>query len=150
MCSSTPSQHESPSTLSISSSTSFPLHHSLTGNVDSQQDRQHIEVACQTNLICITDLQWDNQALRSEIAILRGTEASITPDIFVNNPKRLKFYTGLPNWTIFNAVMTLVCPLLLKLPNRKLSTFVMLVIFFMRIRIHLYEEDIGHRFNIHH
>ena len=61
----------------------------------------------------------------------------------------LKFHTGLTNWTIFNAIMILVSSSLLQLPNSKLSTFDMVAIFFLRIRLNLYEEDIGYRFQFH-
>ena len=64
--------------------------------------------------------------------------------------KVLKYYTGLPNRTVFNAVMTLILPSLTSTSNSKLSTFEMVVLFFMRIRLNLHEEDIGYRFGIHH
>ena len=67
----------------------------------------------------------------------------------MNNPELLKLYTGLPNWTIFLCLMTLVSPSLPKMPNSKLNTFEMLAIFFMRIRLNLYEEDITYRFDVH-
>ena len=41
--------------------------------------------------------------------------------------------------------MTLVSPSLPKMPNSKLNTFEMLAIFFMRIRLNLYKEDIAIR-----
>ena len=52
---------------------------------------------------CITDLERDNQSLRSEIAMLKCTKATITPEVYINNSELLKFYTGLPNWTIVDA-----------------------------------------------
>ena len=35
------------------------------------------------------------------------------------------------------------------MPNTKLNTFEMLAVFFMRIRLNLYEEDIAYRFDVH-
>ena len=80
--------------------------------------------------------------------MLKCTKSTITPEVYMNNPELLKFYTGLPNWTYFDAVMTLVSPSLPKMPNSKLNTFEMLAIFF--IRLNLYEEDITYRFDVHH
>ena len=73
----------------------------------------------------------------------------ITPEAFMNNSELFNFYTGLLNWTIFNTVMTLASPSLPKMPNSKLSTFEMLALFFMRVKLYLYEEDIGYRFEVH-
>ena len=52
----------------------------------------------------------------------------------------LAYLTGL-----INAVMTLAFPSLPKMSNGKLSSFEMLALIFMRIRLH-YEDDIGYRF----
>ena len=73
----------------------------------------------------------------------------ITDELFRDNGGILKFYTGLPNWIVFNAVMTLVSPCFPQMPNGKLSVFQMVVMFFMKIHLNLYDEDIGHRFSVH-
>jgi len=67
----------------------------------------------------------------------------------MGNDDVVKFYTGLPNWTIFNAVLTLVSPSLPVTPLSKVTTFQMVVMFFMKIRLNLYDEDIGYRFSVH-
>ena len=152
MCAGTPSQSDhSHHPLSIPSSSAdiLPLNQSSAEELESQQDQGQVEVSSQTDLVSITDLERDNQSLRSEIAMLKCTKATITPEVYVNNPEILKFYTGLPNWTIFYAVMALVSPSPPKMPNSQLNTIEMLAIFFMRIRLNVYEEDIAYRFDVH-
>ena len=73
----------------------------------------------------------------------------ITDELFKDNEGIMKFYTGLPNWTFFNAVPTFVSPCFPRIANGKLSVFQMVVMFFMKIRLNLYDEDIGHRFGVH-
>ena len=77
---------------------------------------------------------------------LKNDKSIITPECFKDNEGMLKY---LPNWTIFSAVMTLRSPSLPKMSNSKLSTFEIIVMFFMKVRLNLYEGDIGYRFNVH-
>ena len=95
-------------------------------------------------------LRLDNQKLRDENVKLRSQlTTTITPQLFENNEDILQFYTGLPNWTVFKAILNLVVTSLPTMPNSKLSLFEIVIMFFMRIRLNLYEEDIGYRFGVH-
>lgn len=96
-------------------------------------------------------LRMDNQVLREENLKLRSqvVTTGFTPHLFENNESVLKFYTALPNWTVFKAIFDLVLPSLPTMPNSKLSPFEVTVMFFMRIRLNLVEEDIGYRFGVH-
>ena len=67
----------------------------------------------------------------------------------MENDDIVKFHTGLPNCTIFNAVLTLVSPSLPVTSLSKVTTFQMVVMFFMKIWLNLYEEDIVYQFGVH-
>ena len=95
------------------------------------------EVACQT-VLNIESLEQDNKILRSEVKLLEQRTHKITADLFKNYPDMLKFYTGLPNWTVFSAIFALVSPSLQQLPNSKLSTFEMVAVFFLKDCLNLY------------
>ena len=95
-------------------------------------------------------LRLDNQKLREENVKLRSqVTTAFTPQLFEDNKNILQFYTGLPNWTVFKAVLDLVVASLPRMPNSKLSPFEIIVMFFMKIRLYLVEEDIGYRFGVH-
>ena len=98
----------------------------------------------------IKSLQLDNQSLRDEVTELKSRHAPVfTMELFENNQDVLKFYTALPNWIIFKAVFDLVSPSLPTSPNSKLSTFQMIIMFLMKLRLNLFDEDIGYRFSAH-
>lgn len=61
----------------------------------------------------------------------------------------LKFFTGIPTWVIFNGLLSLVNSSLPPTPRSKLSTFEMVVMFFMKIRLNLYDDDLAYRFSVH-
>ena len=128
MCASptSPSEYHSLHSISSDTSSSLPLHGSLTENEDSLDGKQ-VEVSYQTDLVSVTYLERDNQCLRSEVPILKCSKGSITSEAFMNNSELLKMLHRLPNWKIFNADMNLA--LLPKMPNSKLSTFEMLALF---------------------
>ena len=73
----------------------------------------------------------------------------LTADLFKKNDEMVKFYTGLPNWSVFDAVTMLITPCFPSSKNCKLSIFQKIVMFFMKICLNLYDEDIGHRFGVH-
>ena len=94
-------------------------------------------------------LRLDNQNLRDELTGLKSRKNILTIELFRNNQDVLQFYTALPNWTIFKAVFDLVSPSLPVSPNSKLSTFQMITMFLMKLRLNLFDEDIGYRFSVH-
>ena len=82
----------------------------------------HNEASCQTDSGYINFLEGDNVALRSELQALKMNSSNeITDELFRDNEGIVKFYTGLPNWIVFNAVMTLISPCFSQMPNSKLS-----------------------------
>lgn len=97
----------------------------------------------------IISLQLDNQNLRDEVIKLKSHAQVLTMELFESNQDVLQFYTALPNWIAFKAVLYLVAPSLPTSPNSKLTTFQMMVMFLMKLRLNLFDEDIGYRFCVH-
>ena len=93
----------------------------------------------------------DNQAMRSEVRNWKSLNAQLTlsPDILKDNPQLLKFYTGIPEWTIFMALLNLLYPAIPDTPTCKLSKFSMVLMFLMKVRLNLFEEDLAFRFGVH-
>lgn len=132
----------------------------LALNCDGGDERSEVPgIACQTDKTgaaidtlenLLKSLQEDNMSLRSElISLKKPTNAtSISPEVFQNSKDIIKFYTGLPNWSVFNALMTLISPALPPMPNSKLSRFTSVVMFLMKLRLNLYDEDLAFRFGV--
>lgn len=96
-------------------------------------------------------LQKDNQELRNEIMGLKARCIQSSPSLedFKENSQLLKFYTGIPEWTIFMALLNLLFPALPDAPAGKLSKFTLVLMFFMKVRLNLFEEDLAFRFGVH-
>lgn len=56
-------------------------------------------------------------------------------------------YVGIPEWCIFKGIVTLIESVLPESP--KLSKISMVLMFFLKIRLNLFDEDIGDRFGVH-
>ena len=97
----------------------------------------------------IISLQLDNQNLRDEVIELKSHAQVLTMELFESNQDVLQIYTALPNWIVFKAVFDLVAPSLPTSPNSKLTTFQMMVMFLMKLRLNLFDEDIGYHFCVH-
>ena len=84
----------------------------------------HNEASSQTDSGYINFLKSDNVSLRSELQALKMNPRphKITDELFRDNEGILKFYAGLPSWTVFNAVMTLEIPGLFLIYFRQFST----------------------------
>ena len=96
----------------------------------------------------IERLRLDNLSLKEQLAKASGDANALTPENFKNDPTVLKFYTGLPNWIVFSALLVLVRPALASF-HAKLTPFQMVLMFFMKIRLNLFDEDIALRFSVH-
>ena len=97
-------------------------------------------------------LRKDNQAMRGEVAHLKscGAQKNLSPDTLKEDPQLLKFYTGIPDWTVFMALYNLVHSAIPDTPINKLSKFSMILMFLMKIRLNLFDEDLGYKFGVHH
>jgi len=59
------------------------------------------------------EITWkDNQAMRSEVTNRKSLNPQLTvsPAVLKDNPELLKFYAGIPDWTIFMALLNLLYP----------------------------------------
>ena len=79
-----------------------------------------------------------------------GAQKNLSPDTLKEDPQLLKFYTGIPDWTVFMALYNLVHSAIPDTPINKLSKFSMILMFLMKIRLNLFNEDLGYRFGVHH
>lgn len=56
-------------------------------------------------------------------------------------------FIGFPEWIVFSAFVDLISP---HLPDRtKLPKLTLIIMFFMKLRLNLFDEDIAHRFGVH-
>ena len=85
----------------------------------------------------------------NETQMFEESRSVLTPERLSSNQDMLKFYTGIPNWIIFSALLKLVTPALPVMPRSKLTTFEMIMMFLIKIRLNLFDEDIAYRFSCH-
>ncbi|XP_055070679.2 uncharacterized protein [Misgurnus anguillicaudatus] len=88
-------------------------------------------------------LKKENMELRESVEKMSLTEAS-----FRNDPEKVRFYTGLPNYFVFETVMLLLLPHMKGDKNTKLSKFQQLLLTLMRLRLDLRNKDLAYRFGI--
>ena len=89
---------------------------------------------------------------RSSRTVEIQTDTSVTdsfpsPTWFEQDQERVHFYCGLPNLTIFMAILDLIGPGLIE--RKKLDKFQQLLLILMRLRLNLSVQDLGYRFGIH-
>ncbi|XP_066263592.1 uncharacterized protein [Branchiostoma lanceolatum] len=90
------------------------------------------------------NLRLENYRLREKIESL-----SLTEQVFMANSEKVKFYTGLPNYNVFNAVLTLISSHMTERRNTKLSHFQQLLITLMKLRLNIFHQDLAYRFGVH-
>lgn len=88
-------------------------------------------------------LKKENMELRESLEKMSLTEAS-----FRNDPEKVRFYTGLPNYFVFETVMLLLMPHMKGDKNAKLSKFQQLLLTLMRLRLDLKNQDLAYRFGV--
>ena len=93
----------------------------------------------------------DNQELRAEKGALKEKVLSleITEQSFKDNDEKIKFYTGLTNWSLFALVFQFVQPFLNVHGRSSLSAFQQLIMTLMRLRLGLRGQDLAYRFGVH-
>lgn len=88
-------------------------------------------------------LRRENRALRESMEKMSLTEASLR-----NDPEKVCFYTGLPNYFVFETVMWLLAPHMKGDKNSKLTKFQQLLLTLMRLRLDLRNQDLAYRFGV--
>ncbi|XP_051956038.1 uncharacterized protein LOC127625029 [Xyrauchen texanus] len=109
------------------------------GNADEQQKC----TMCGLRLKEIIRLQEDNRKLKGELS------KKALDEIFLkDNDSKVKYYTGLPSFSLLMGVLIQIIPSLPKTKERKLSHFQMLLLTLMRLRLDLPVEHLAHLFDI--
>ncbi|XP_017325547.1 uncharacterized protein LOC108266569 isoform X2 [Ictalurus punctatus] len=91
----------------------------------------------------VNALKKENMKLKESLEKMSLTEAS-----FKNDPEKVQFYTGLPNYFVFETVMWLLVPHMKGDTNAKLSKFQQLLLTLMRLRLDLRNQDLAYRFGV--
>lgn len=91
----------------------------------------------------VNALKRENMKLKESLEKMSLTEAS-----FKNDPEKVQFYTGLPNYFVFETVMWLLVPHMKGDKNAKLSKFQQLLLTLMRLRLDLRNQDLAYRFGV--
>ncbi|XP_067116010.1 uncharacterized protein [Osmerus mordax] len=88
-------------------------------------------------------LKKENRALREAVE-----KQSLTENSLRNDPEKVRFYTGLPNYFVFETVMWLLAPHMDGAKNVKLAKFQQLLLTLMRLRLDLRNQDLAYRFGV--
>lgn len=91
----------------------------------------------------VNALRKENMKLKESLEKMSLTEAS-----FKNDPEKVQFYTGLPNYFVFETVMWLLVPHMKGDKNAKLSNFQQILLTLMRLRLDLRNQDLAYRFGV--
>lgn len=109
------------------------------GNADEQQKC----TMCGLRLREIIRLQGENRKLKGELS-----KKALDENFLKDNDSKVKYYTGLPSFSLLMGVLMQVIPSLPKTKERKLSHFQMLLLTLMRLRLDLPVEHVAHLFDI--
>ncbi|KAL5486606.1 hypothetical protein EMCRGX_G019109 [Ephydatia muelleri] len=95
-------------------------------------------------------LKFSNAKLQKELSSLKDQMAKyiLSPEALQKDPIKLKLYTGLPDWTVFSGLLMLVAPAFPEKTSSKLSAFQRILMFLMKVRLNLHDEDLAYRFNV--
>ena len=87
------------------------------------------------------------EALRCEVEMLKK-KCLLDQHTFENDGKAVLFYTGLPNFATLILVFNFLVPHVQHSVRNILSPFQEMIIFFMKLPLNLFMQDLGYRFNI--
>lgn len=73
---------------------------------------------------------------------------TMTENSFRDKDEKVKFFTGLPNFSVLMVVFHFICNTISVTERNILSPFQECMIFFMRLRLNLTEQDLAYRFNV--
>nr|XP_055024600.1 uncharacterized protein LOC129414559 [Misgurnus anguillicaudatus] len=96
---------------------------------------------CERNSAEINRLLQENRELRSEL-----NKRKMDEEFFKGNTNKVRYYTGIPCFAILLSVFTNVKPFLPV--NKKLSSFQMLLLTLIRLRLDLPVQHLAHLFNV--
>ena len=70
----------------------------------------------------------------------------MTQDSFRENDDNVRYYTGLPNYSSLEAVLSIVSPFLHSHKNLRLSVFDKFLITLLQLKLNLHVKDLMYRF----
>ncbi|XP_036006874.1 uncharacterized protein LOC118567034 [Fundulus heteroclitus] len=109
-------------------------------------------VACQTDISMslIDDMQSELNRLTQENMELRikVEESTVCQRTFENDDGKVKFYTGLPSFTLLMLLFNYISDELICGPSSCLNKFQQMVLTLMRLRLNLSVQDIAYHFNV--
>jgi hypothetical protein len=82
--------------------------------------------------------------MKLEQQLVHYSTSKLSEENFRKYPDKLLFYTGIKSCVTFFALCDLIYPLLAA--AKKLSKFDRIIIFFLKIRLNLMEDDIAYRY----
>nr|XP_046237559.1 uncharacterized protein LOC124055019 isoform X2 [Scatophagus argus] len=114
-----------------------------------QQNEQRVTCRCmdgEMESMCVEV----NCLIEEDVTLEKELSATKMDEAFFNeDDEKVKYYTGLPYWTLLQALHTVIIPCLTK-AGRKLSPFQMLLLTLMRLRLHLPQHNLAYLFQINH
>lgn len=129
-----------------------PVAVSNLANEDVVYNSSQSCVSVQTDLTTkdIVDLKEELNLARSKLyaAEEKVSFITMTEDSFKDKDERVKFFTGLPNFSVLMVVFHFILNEITVTERNVLSPFQEFMIFFMRLRLNLLEQDLAYRFNI--
>ncbi|XP_021163909.2 uncharacterized protein LOC105939542 isoform X2 [Fundulus heteroclitus] len=89
----------------------------------------------------------ENETLKKELSAVRLDEEFFGEADEKARDDKVKYYTGLPRWSLLHALHAAITPCLTK-GGRKVTPFQMLLLTLMRLRLDLSEQHLGYLFRI--
>ncbi|KAL1485394.1 hypothetical protein MTO96_010116, partial [Rhipicephalus appendiculatus] len=109
-------------------------------------------VAVQTDLTCqdLQALQDDYQKVTSELITLKSqkTSAEMSELSLREDPVKVAYHTGLPNFTVLVTVFNLVQLFVKHTPQNSLGKFDEFLVFLIKLKLNLPFQDIAYRFSV--
>ena len=110
------------------------------------------EVATQTDLSMqvINSMENENCQLNRENSQLRESIRlrGLNKERLSSNDSMVKFYTGLPSFTVLMAIFNFIAPYMPQYSRTVLSTFQQFIMTLMKLRLNLFDQDIAYRFEV--
>ena len=95
------------------------------------------------------DLESERQRLRDENYLLKKSCVSFCEASFQDNDAKLKFYMGLPSFTVLMVIFRYVSMPVLDGPQTSLMKFEQVIMVLLKLRCNLADQDIVFRFSVH-
>lgn len=142
-------------TVSNAADTEAPSSPVYTASPDCRftaTDRAFADAATQTD-VTVADLkalEEDNQRLTSELHALeiQKSQLDITQSSLREDPKKVCFYTGFPNFTVLFPIYQLIAVSVKHTPQHRFGKFQEFVVFLMKLKWNFPLQDLGYRFGV--